>query len=115
MKHEIDAEKIWQLVKDWPREACPRMVFFHERSDSLNDNPFHDGVNRIENTTVYWAFVGSGLAWLADKHKQAVLWPLDPGGMCMCSYDRLPRKNESGTHHLAAVSAAVLAAAKGGA
>lgn len=101
MTPNIDAEGIDALVAAWPSGIVDRT--------SLHT------VATYNRKLAYDAAVGSGLAWLADKHKQAVLWPLDPGGMCMCSYDRLPRKNESGTHHLAAVSAAVLAAAKGGA
>jgi hypothetical protein len=113
----ITAEQVWALVKDWPREAWPDTLHYGNRAEWGQDcAAWWDDRCSVptSDTTTAHAFVGSGLAWLARNHKQGVLWLLDEDNWA-CAYQRLPRQNSWGDSPLAAVSAAVLAAAKEGA
>lgn len=113
----ITAEQVWALVKDWPREAWPDTLHYGNRAEWGQDcAAWWDDRCSVptSDTTTAHAFVGSGLAWLAKDKTHALCGSRVSTG---CYFEPI----REWTHYqgegclLAAVSAAVLAAAKEGA
>lgn len=103
----MTAEQVWVLVKDWPTEARDKHIKYRRNYYATPDFSNHDG-NAVEVETVINASVGAGLAWLVEKYDAELVHST-------CFKVRMDGETHRGDSPLAAVSAAVLAAAKGGA
>lgn len=94
------------LVRDWPEAARKGYQYYSAVDDVARPTPDAD--------TVYWAMVGRGLAWLADDHNVVMGASAAVGNNVFVR--QVGTGDDSwkhGTHPLAAVSAAVLAAKEG--
>lgn len=113
MNPEIDAEGIWQLVRDWPADAKPKYL----RLWTATGTPCFLDTNHVkyENEVVYHAFVGSGLVWLVKQSGTRSVTHTDSDNAITkwCVYDTVNGRMRWGEELLHAVASAVLAA-KGG-
>lgn len=103
---DMTAEQVWALVKDWPTEARDKHVVYRRNYYATADFADRDG-NAVEVETVINASVGSGLAWLAEKHNAYMIHTT-------CFKVSMGGATHRGDNPLEAVSSAVLAAAKEG-
>lgn len=58
----MDAETLWNLVKDWPEAARFAGAYYSSSCRAICDG---EGLKMLDHVAAH-AFVGSGLAWLAN-------------------------------------------------